>query len=266
MLGLWTVGSAPLAMRLHVAFAMALDEVLAAPAALTSKGVQPLSFFGRPADEPSVIGWMAAAAVYFEDPDGHLLEYLAMLDEAPRHELGIVSWSQYSSDPPSRRTVRVREHDGARAELRWLFELAEDSAEQLDASIDGGRVLVAVDGDRAIGHIQVVDTGRPGEIEIKNMAVDTAHQRRGVGRALVAEAVAAARQEGRSRVVVATAAADVGNLRFYQRLGFRMRLVEPDAFTAATGYAPGLRVDGIELRDRVWLDLRLTEDGTPSGL
>jgi lactoylglutathione lyase len=31
-----------------------------------------------------VIGWMPAAAVYFEEPDGHMLEYLAMLDEAPR--------------------------------------------------------------------------------------------------------------------------------------------------------------------------------------
>jgi lactoylglutathione lyase len=29
--------------------------------------------------EPSVIGWMPAAAVYFRDPDGHLLEYLPML-------------------------------------------------------------------------------------------------------------------------------------------------------------------------------------------
>jgi hypothetical protein len=33
-----------------------------------------------------------------------------------------------------------------------------------------------------------------------------------------------------------------------------MRSVERDAFTAATGYPPGLCIDGIELRDRVWLD------------
>jgi hypothetical protein len=57
--------------------------------------------------------------------------------------------------------------------------------------------------------------------------------------------------------VVGTAAADTGTLRFCQRLGFRMRGVEHDAFTAATGYAAGLEVDGIDLRDRVWLDLPL---------
>jgi hypothetical protein len=70
----------------------------------------------------------------------------------------------------------------------------------------------------------------------------------------MAAALDLARSEGRSTLLVATAAADIGNLRFYQRLGFRMRSIERDAFTAATGYASGIVVDGIELRDRVWLD------------
>ena len=60
--------------------------------------------------------------------------------------------------------------------------------------------------------------------------------------------------ESVTTILVATAAADIGNLRFYQRQGFRMRSVERDAFTPATGYPPGTLIDGIELRDRVWLD------------
>jgi len=43
-----------------------------------------------------VIGWMPAAAVYFRDPDGHLLEYLAMLEGTARPALGIVPWSEQS--------------------------------------------------------------------------------------------------------------------------------------------------------------------------
>jgi lactoylglutathione lyase len=88
-------------MQLHLAFSMPLDDVLQAPPRLARRGVQPLSFFGEPADEPSVIGWMPAAAVYFRDPDGHMLEYLAMLEEPARPELGIVAWSSspYASDP-----------------------------------------------------------------------------------------------------------------------------------------------------------------------
>ena len=91
--------------------------------------------------------------------------------------------------------VRIETYSGPRVNLRPLFELAEDSAAELDSYIESGRVLVAVSG---------------GEV--------------------------------------------IGNLRFYQRQGFRMRSVERDAFTPATGYPPGLRIDGIELRDRVWLD------------
>jgi predicted N-acetyltransferase YhbS len=94
------------------------------------------------------------------------------------------------------------------------------------------------------------------------MAVAPAHQGRGIGRALVRAAIDLARREGRTALVVATAAADTGNLRFYQRAGFRMRSVERDAFTAATGYPPGLEIDGIELRDRVWLDLRVDGPAT----
>jgi ribosomal protein S18 acetylase RimI-like enzyme len=153
--------------------------------------------------------------------------------------------------------IRIEEHAGPRSELRPLFELAEDSAPQLDAYIDAGRVLVARDGEVIVAHLQITDGDGPGEAEVKNMAVDPAHQGRGIGRALMEAAVALAREEGRAALVVATAAADVGNLRFYQRLGFRLRSVERDAFTPATGYEAGLTIDGIELRDRVWLDLRL---------
>jgi ribosomal protein S18 acetylase RimI-like enzyme len=150
--------------------------------------------------------------------------------------------------------IRVAEHTGPRSELRALFELAEDSAEELDAYIDAGRVLVALDGDDVVGHLQITETGFRAEAEVKNMAVVPELRGRGVGRELMAAAIALGRAEGRATLVVATAAADVGNLRFYQRLGFRMRAIERDAFTPETGYPAGLMVDGIELRDRVWLD------------
>jgi lactoylglutathione lyase len=95
MLGLWTLGSAPVGLSLHIAFGVSLEDVLQASAHLRSLDVTPLSFFGEETDEPSAIGWMPAAAVYFRDPDGHLLEYLAMLDEPPRPEIGIVPWSSW---------------------------------------------------------------------------------------------------------------------------------------------------------------------------
>ena len=97
MLGLWSMGSAPMGLVLHIAFDVALDDVLAAGERLRARGIAPLSFFAEPADEPSVLAWMPAAAVYFRDPDGHLLEYLAMLDAEPRPELGILTWSEWEA-------------------------------------------------------------------------------------------------------------------------------------------------------------------------
>jgi predicted N-acetyltransferase YhbS len=91
-------------------------------------------------------------------------------------------------------------------------------------------------------------------VELTNMAVRPEWQGRGVGARLVRAAVEAVAAAGAGLLLVATAAADVGNLRFYQRQGFRLRSVERDAFTPAAGYPPGLEIDGIPLRDRVWLD------------
>ena len=95
MLGVWEAGSAPNTMRLHVAFTCALADVLDAPARLRQCGVAPLGFNGEPADEPVVVGWMPAASVFFRDPDGHLLEYVAMLADAPRSEMGVVPYSAW---------------------------------------------------------------------------------------------------------------------------------------------------------------------------
>ena len=99
MLGLWSLSSAPMSLSLHIALTASLRDVLAACNGLRSNDVTPLSFFGAETSEPSVIGWMPAAAVYFRDPDGHLLEYLAMLDEPARPERGIVTWSQWTNGP-----------------------------------------------------------------------------------------------------------------------------------------------------------------------
>lgn len=161
--------------------------------------------------------------------------------------------SLHSTSPFADQAVTVREHTGSRQELRGLFALAEDSADQLDTYMNTGRVLVAESEGELVGHLQLVDRSDGRSAEIKSMAVAERAQRRGVGRRLVEAARAVARAAGRDELLVATAACDIGNLRFYQRVGFRMLSVERDAFTAATGYPEPIVIDGIPLRDRVWL-------------
>jgi ribosomal protein S18 acetylase RimI-like enzyme len=180
--------------------------------------------------------WTALDAVTVEDPDG----WRVVLAPRPGTEFDepVVDW-----------------YEGEREALRPLFELAEDSPAQLDSYLDAGRVLVAVSDDgEVVGHLQLVPTDDDGTSELKNTAVRADLRGRGIGGRLVEAAAHLLRSEGTTRLVVATGAADTGNLRFYQRHGFRFLAVERDAFTEATGYPPGLAVDGIELRDRVWLD------------
>jgi lactoylglutathione lyase len=95
MLGLWGIGSSVNSLTLHIAFEVALEDLLDSPERLRSQGVTPLSFFGEETNEPDVLAWMPAAAVYFEDPDGHLLEYLAMLEDEPRRDAWIVPYSRW---------------------------------------------------------------------------------------------------------------------------------------------------------------------------
>jgi GNAT superfamily N-acetyltransferase/catechol 2,3-dioxygenase-like lactoylglutathione lyase family enzyme len=257
MLGLWSLGSAPMMFSLHIALKVSLYDVLAACDALRANGITPLSFFDAEATEPSVIGWMPAAAVYFRDPDGHLVEYLAMLDEPARPERGIVTWSDWARADRNEARVQIDRYTGPRSALRDLFEEAEDSALEIDAYIDAGEVLTArIHGD-VVGHLQLIEAPANDAAEIKNMAVRATHRGRGIGRALIDAAIDQTRNRGRRTLIVATAAADIGNLRFYQRAGFRMRAVERDAFTPAVGYPAELTIDGIRLLDRVWLDRHL---------
>jgi N-acetylglutamate synthase-like GNAT family acetyltransferase len=154
-------------------------------------------------------------------------------------------------------------HQGPREELRDLFALAEDSAAQLESYLHRGRVLVArTDAGEIAGHVQLIRAQDGGVVEINSLAVHGRFRRRGVGRSLVTSAVDACRSEHARVVTVATAMADVDTLRFYQRCGFRAVSVERDAFTPDNGYAAGLTVGGIPLRDGIRFALELATPGS----
>ncbi|MGV9272834.1 GNAT family N-acetyltransferase [Streptomyces griseosporeus] len=89
-------------------------------------------------------------------------------------------------------------------------------------------VLVAVDGDRLLGGVTFVPSGgpmadiaRPGEAEIRMLAVDHAARGRGAGEALVRACVDRARAtQGCRAVVLSTQQTMHAAHRIYERLGF----------------------------------------------
>jgi GNAT superfamily N-acetyltransferase len=181
--------------------------------------VTPHSFFTTETDEPSVIGWMPAAAAYFRDPDGHLLEYLAMLDDDPRPHLGIVSWSlctaRLPGGPPRRMRIRTACSDDLaalveieRATGTMFLQLDADvfvghdpgSVEELIPYADDDRAFVLVDAyDRPVGYLLVDPLD--GAAHIEQVSVHPDHARKGLGRALIEHAAswASARDLDRSR-------------------------------------------------------------------
>jgi GNAT superfamily N-acetyltransferase len=148
-------------------------------------------------------------------------------------------------------------YDGLRKTLLPLFELADDSRVQIDSYIDLGRILVARNeqGD-IVGHLQLLPAS-PDTVEVKSIAVREDHQRRGIGGRLIDRALTTCRDEGARMVTVTTATADLDNLRFYQRCGFRATAITHDVFTERRGYPPQLEANGIPVQDSITFTLLL---------
>lgn len=104
MLGLWGVLEARWRAS-HFAFEITEDAIEPAIASLKAAGIRVNGFFGNESDDPSVHAWMPAAGIFFRDPDGNSLEFVAMLPGEGRPELGVVPLSEWRAKavavPPS---------------------------------------------------------------------------------------------------------------------------------------------------------------------
>jgi GNAT superfamily N-acetyltransferase len=84
--------------------------------------------------------------------------------------------------------------------------------------------------------------------EIMELAVAPDRHSQGIGRAIVAGLIDEARRRGKSAVLVGTANSSIGNIAFYQKVGFRMDNVRKDYFRY---YREPHYEDGIQIRDMI---------------
>jgi catechol-2,3-dioxygenase len=97
MLGLWEKPTAQIEKR-HFAFSCTVDFILnEAVTFLQKNNLNPRNFLNNGKAEPMVFAWMPALAVYFDDPDGHSLELIAILEGEAWPELGVLSFADWQA-------------------------------------------------------------------------------------------------------------------------------------------------------------------------
>lgn len=146
---------------------------------------------------------------------------------------------------------------GNRAELISLFLLADDSQSQIQEYMDKGDITIAKIGEKIIGYVQLIDGPSAEKAEIKSISVLDSYQNKSIGKTLLKMAFESAEQKGISTIIVTTAMADISNLAFYQKMGFRAKEIVRDFFGPQNGYLEKTIVDGIEMRDQIVFEIDL---------
>src|SRR4051812_20587593 len=95
MLGLWEKPKEEIDKR-HFAFKCEAQDILERSIAfLEERNLNPYNFLEDGVERPMVFAWMPAIAIYFNDPDGHSLEFISILDGEARPELGVISYEEW---------------------------------------------------------------------------------------------------------------------------------------------------------------------------
>jgi lactoylglutathione lyase len=95
MLGIWEKPKDEIDIR-HFAFSCEVEDVWNKSVSfLESKNLKPYNFLNNGNHKPMVFAWMPALAIYFNDPDGHVLEFIAILEGEAKPALGVISYEEW---------------------------------------------------------------------------------------------------------------------------------------------------------------------------
>jgi ribosomal protein S18 acetylase RimI-like enzyme len=131
-----------------------------------------------------------------------------------------------------------------------LFLLADPSRDMIAGYISGAVVLGACRESVILGAI-ILTPLNDGAWEIKNIAVQPAHQGHGIGKELIRAALDVCRERGAREVWIGTGNSSINQLALYQKMGFRIAGVDVDFFTR--NYPEAIVENGIECRDMIRL-------------
>lgn len=135
-----------------------------------------------------------------------------------------------------------------------LLLSADPSRELVDEYLARGDCFVARLNGEIVGEYVLIRT-HPQTIEIVNVAVKDEYQGRGIGAALVADAIDRSKRMNARTLEVGTGSTGLAQLGLYQKCGFRVFAVERDFFVRH--YEEALFENGLQVRDMVRLRVEL---------
>lgn len=96
MLGIWEKPQKEI-LNQHFAFRCDIDDVVNLSLKyLKERDLKFHNFLNDGTERPMVFAWMPAISIYFNDPDNHSIEFIAMLPGKPKPELGIISFEEWN--------------------------------------------------------------------------------------------------------------------------------------------------------------------------
>ncbi len=95
MLGLWEKPKEQIDIR-HYAFECDPNWILNESVDFLKKhNLKCWNFLNDGTERPMVFAWVPAIAIYFNDIDGHELEFIGLLDGKPRPDIGVLSYDDW---------------------------------------------------------------------------------------------------------------------------------------------------------------------------
>lgn len=134
-----------------------------------------------------------------------------------------------------------------------LLLMADPSQKLVEGYMKRGECFVMEDDNQIIGVYVLLPT-RPETIELVNIAVAENVQGKGVGKALVMDAIEHTKLIGYQTIEVGTGNSSIGQLALYQKCGFRITHIDTDFFIRH--YEADIFENGIWCRDMI----RLSQD------
>lgn len=137
---------------------------------------------------------------------------------------------------------------------RELLLLADPFWEKVKQYLPTSHAIAAVEADTIVGSV-LVSYQHTGVPEIVNLAVRESHQGRGIGRALIQQAISFARAHHFPTLIIATANSSIGQLALYQKVGFRLTGIDFGFFPRV--YPDPIFENGIPTQHKIILSLSL---------